>query len=189
MNYWRKQLLQAPCPKCRRPAGRWCRDEQGKVLHLAHAERSRAVLQQLATPLTYIAKAGLCLVLALCFSWPALAADSTGITAPAPPQQRVFKFWTTRLLLEQAVTGSLRTWDTVLTCKALHRGAIELTIPAQTCAGVVPWQVGSQLAFLGFQALAHKLGRHKIERAIPLAEAGGSVAAIAWDYQQKRGGQ
>ena len=65
MKEFRRSVLLVPCPKCRRGAGRWCRDEHGKVLHLAHAERSRAVLQQLAAPLAYVAKATAAILLIL----------------------------------------------------------------------------------------------------------------------------
>lgn len=95
---------------------------------------------------------------------------------PTIPAQR--KFFDRQQLIAFYVHSGVRLADTINTCHALAHGGVEDWIPAQSCAGVAGWQVGSVGLTLAVGWLFYKTGHHKLERITPWVGTSASAAGL-----------
>jgi hypothetical protein len=80
------------------------------------------------------------------------------------------------------VHSSMRTLDTIKTCRVLAHGGREDWIPSQSCGVITAWQAGSVGLALGAGWLFHRTGHHRLERITPwiatAASAGGWTKSV-----------
>jgi hypothetical protein len=119
-------------------------------------------------------------------SAPAVAAAITVSSAPAAPERSEYehKFWDKENLALFVATGALSGADFAVTRSNLQSGGQELNpvvrIFGRSTAGLAVNFAGETAGVITVSYFLHRIGHHKLERALSIVDIAGSAGAVSY---------
>jgi hypothetical protein len=102
-----------------------------------------------------------------------------------PPTPEVHRFWDRENGVLFAATAAFSTADFVLTRDNLRNGGQELNpvtrVFSGSTAGLAMNFAGETVGVVGLSYFFHRMGHHRLERAVSMLNIGGSATAVAFD--------
>jgi hypothetical protein len=109
--------------------------------------------------------------------------STPSVSSPATPEAH--RFWDRENSILFAATAAFSTADFVVTRDNLRNGGQELNpvtrVFSSSTAGLAMNFAGETVGVVGVSYFLHRMGHHRLERAVSMLNIGGSATAVAFD--------